>query len=103
MTQLCTLRPCGVILVPLPRCLRVVPMLTQETGMGAQLCMSQCRMNTSSWCGWCAHAAQTHATDASGYVPSYYCLRAQGKTAASLRAELIDPAFEFLLAAIRKH
>jgi len=48
------------------------------------------------------YGADTHAEDASGKVPSYYCLRAEGETLAALRAELVDPALEFLLAVARR-
>jgi len=44
-----------------------------------------------------------HAVDSSGNVPSSYCLNAEGDAAAALRAELLDPALEFLLAAARQY
>lgn len=44
-----------------------------------------------------------HAIDSSGNVPSSYCFSAEGDAAAALRAELLDPTLEFLLAAARQY
>jgi len=46
--------------------------------------------------------ADLHARDATGCVPASYCLRMEDDVGAVLRAELLDPALEFLIMAARK-